>query len=325
RARAGRPPAARARRRRSRRGSRSRQDRRQLVERLDADRLGGRLLQVAPRTALDVHGRHARGERRQDVVVDAIPHVRDFRRPGAGLLDQPREEAWIRLFEAPPLGRADEVDERPQLVLDRRRRVADDADAVPARPQPRQARLRVGIPLVDAPHVVARRLDPEDLPRVPVRSALGDRRAERRHQRERRHAGGVRDPDPRGGLVDERLADVEDDYVDSDAATRSRSARVVTFSSRSSPSTIVTRPPAASTSAAQSVACNRLLPARSSAARRTGATKPCGVWTVTSSSRATVSTTTPSRTRFTVSLTGRPGTAPSKPSPSAAITRSITA
>ena len=51
------------------------------------------------------------------------------------------------------------------------------------------------------------------------------------------------------------------------------------------------------------------------------ATNACGVCTATSSSRAGVSTTTPSRTRLTVSATGRPGTAPSKPSASASSRR----
>ena len=95
--------------------------------------------------------------------------------------------------------------------------------------------------------------------------------------------------------------------------------RVVTFSSRSSPGTTLIRPPFASTSDAQSDPSPPV-----SAARSTAATNACGVWTVTSSSRRSVSCTTSSRTRFTVSTTGRPGTAPSKPSASASITRSIT-
>src|SRR6476619_1569182 len=103
--------------------------------------------------------------------------------------------------------------------------------------------------------------------------------------------------------------------------TSSRSPWSVTLSSLWSPGTTVTRPPRASTSAAQSVA-----PASSpaSASRRTGATNACGVCTATSSSRGSVSTTWPPWTRLTVSASGNPGTAPSQPSLRARRTRSIT-
>src|SRR4051812_33971771 len=106
-----------------------------------------------------------------------------------------------------------------------------------------------------------------------------DRRAQPGHERERRHTTGPGDPDPHVCLVDERLPDIEDHRVYSHAATRSRSAAVVTLSSRSSPSTIRTRPPAFSTREAQSVApvC-----VDSTQARSVEATNACGVWTVTS-------------------------------------------
>ncbi len=99
------------------------------------------------------------------------------------------------------------------------------------------------------------------------------------------------------------------------ASTHSRSAGVVTLSRRSSPVTTFTRPPAASTSEAQS----ELSPA--AAERSADATNACGVCTATSSSRGSVSTTTPSRTRLTVSATGKPGTAPWKPSARASSSR----
>ena len=60
-----------------------------------------------------------------------------------------------------------------------------------------------------------------------------------------------------------------------------------------------TRPPRASTSEAQS---DTAATSPANAARRTPAPNACGVCTATSSSRASVSTTCSSRTRFTVSL-----------------------
>src|SRR5262249_25865559 len=112
---------------------------------------------------------------------------------------------------------------------------------------------------------------------------------------------------------------VVDDH--SQEATRSRSSAVVTLSSRGSPGTTFTRPPGASTSAAQSLA-----PATSppSAPRRMSAVNACGVWTATSSARSSVSTTSSPRTRLTVSATGSPGTAPSQFSASGASSRSTT-
>ena len=105
------------------------------------------------------------------------------------------------------------------------------------------------------------------------------------------------------------------------SSTSSRSAFVVTFSRRESPSTTCTRPPARSTSEAQSVA-----PAASpaSARRSVSAGNACGVWAATSPCRAIVSSTTPPLTRFTVSPIGSAGTTPSAPSASGASTRPIT-
>ena len=75
-------------------------------------------------------------------------------------------------------------------------------------------------------------------------------------------------------LVDERLADVEEDGLHSHDATSSRSAWVVTFSSLGSPSTTFTRPPRASTSAEQSVASAR---SPAYASRSVATRKACGV------------------------------------------------
>ncbi len=84
--------------------------------------------------------------------------------------------------------------------------------------------------------------------------AAGNRDTESSEDDVARDADQSRDAAPVAALVDERLTHVEEDGPYSHEATRSRSAFVVTFTSRGSPSTIVTRPPIASTSAAQSVA-----------------------------------------------------------------------
>src|SRR6266567_1681575 len=143
-----------------------------------------------------------------------------------------------------------------------------------------------------------------------VDPALGGRLDEYLHRLERM-------VDPLLGIA--KVHVVVDDQ--SNEATNSRSAASVTFTSLESPGTVVTRPPRASTSEAQSVA-----PASSpaTASRSTGARNACGVWTATSSSRGSVSTICPPRTRLTVSASGNAGTAPSQPSFSAVSTRPIT-
>ena len=86
--------------------------------------------------------------------------------------------------------------------------------------------------------------------------------AERRPDDVRTEPDRARHLAPVALLVDERLADVEEDRLQSRShdSTRARSSRVVTLSSRGSPGTTLMRPPARSTSDAQSVA-----PARSPA------------------------------------------------------------
>src|SRR6476660_8962674 len=95
-----------------------------------------------------------------------------------------------------------------------------------------------------------------------------------------------------GDGADRRLADVDDD-AQRHPATVSRSALDVTLSRRGSPSTTLTRPPAASTRPAQSVVCNRLLLAR--ACLKRSAANAWGVWTAQRPSRDTVSCTPPSQ------------------------------
>src|SRR3954451_6365762 len=279
---------------------------------------------MPPRSALDVHADHACGQSRADVVVHAVSHVRDPSRLDPDQVDQSCEELRRGLRDPPAGRRAEDGHVRAQHLLGLERRVADRRDEQAGDAQPVEAGERVGVEVGRLP----RRggvVDLEDLPDVVVMVAAGREAAQHAHQRERRHSGDGGSALPHAGLVDERLADVEDNGLYSHAATRSRSAGLVTLSSRSSPGTTVTRPPAASTSEAQSVARSvESARAAASAARRTGATNAWGVCTATSSSRLSVSSTTPARTRLTVSLTGRPGTAPSKPCASPATSRSRT-
>src|SRR6478609_8378435 len=99
-----------------------------------------------------------------------------------------------------------------------------------------------------------------------------------------------------------------------------RSSGVVTLRLAGSPSTTATRPPAASTSDAQSVAAASTSVGCAWARRSTSARNPWGVCTATSWERSGVSTTNPALTRLTGSVTGTPGTAPSA-WPSASSTR----
>ena len=163
---------------------------------------------MAPRAAANVHADHSGGDRRADVVVHAVAHVRDLRRLHPGEVDDSSEERRVGLVHAPTLGRADRVEPAPQVVLDVRRRVPGRTDAVAGGAQACDAGERVGIPVVQRPRA-CRMLDAEQLPNVVVVAADRDRGAETGHQGERRHAAGLRDARPHIGLVDECLADVE--------------------------------------------------------------------------------------------------------------------
>src|SRR5919198_4070033 len=57
-------------------------------------------LDDAPRATPHVHGGHARGERREHVVVDPVADVRDRRRREPRPLAHPAEERGIRLLDA---------------------------------------------------------------------------------------------------------------------------------------------------------------------------------------------------------------------------------
>src|SRR5581483_1783741 len=105
----------------------------------------------------------------------------------------------------------------------------------------------------------------------------------------------------------------------SSTSARTRSSGPVIFRLAGSPSTTTTVPPIASTRAASSVAS----PPPAWARRSTSAAKACGVWMARSAARSGVSTTRPAASiRLTVSGTGTPGTAPSAPARTAAMTRS---
>ncbi len=215
---------------------------------------------------------------------------------------------------------------RPALVAGQPDEHARGAQALETRD-----RIRIEVdPLVVEPLPDAERpLDAEVVPERPVVFASLDRHAERREHDVRLETGcaGHLAPDPL--LVDERLADVEEDRanrhlglglglglglraceqpLDEREIVDGRDLREPRIAGDDAD-------PAAGAldSDAQSVA-----PARSPAyaARSRSARKACGVWTATSSSRGTVSTTTPRSTRLTVSRSGSPGTTPSTPSAS---------
>src|SRR3954453_22257570 len=261
-------------------------------------------MQVAPRPAADVNRGHARGERWGDVVVDAVPDIRDLSDGQPGLRRDALEERGRRLLDAPAGRRADEVDVLAKRLLGLDRRVADGTDRETAASKQPQRRQRVGVEAVARPRG-GRTIDAQDLPDLRMRLAPRGKAAEDAHEREKWKARCVGCALPQRRLVEKRLADVEDDGLHSHDATSSRSSGDVIFSSRGSPATALIRPPWASTSEAQSV------PSPAAARRNASARNACGVCDTTSPSRSSVSTTSSCRTRFTVSATASTGTAPS--------------
>ena len=117
------------------------------------------------------------------------------------------------------------------------------------------------------------------LPQRRVVLLTGNRDAERCPEHVGADADLLGEETPVPLLVDERLADVEENGSQSHDSTSCRSAAVVIFRSRTSPSTTRIRPPPASTSDAQSVASIGLEPRY--AARSAAAVNACGVCTVT--------------------------------------------
>ena len=149
--------------------------------------------------------------------------------------------------------------------LERRGLVADDPDAQPELADGLEAGDRVGVEIVavvlEAVPPGRRPLDPEVPPELVVLLAALDRDAERRPDDVRLQPLPLGEHPPPPLLVDERLADVEEDRLQSHDSTSARSASVVIFSSRTSPSTTRIRPPRASTREAQSVAASGSSPA----------------------------------------------------------------
>src|SRR5919201_891470 len=248
---------------------------------------------MTPRATADVDGNEAGRVRGRDVVVEAIADVGDLVRSRAGGRNRPREELGRGLLDPPARRRGDHVHRQLQAarpLLELHALVAGDADEVAGVAQAFEARERIGIEVTQGVDDLVRRVAAEKLEDAPVVLATRDDDAERGPDDVRSDAEPLRVRGPVAGLVDERLADVEEHGLHSHDATTSRSAVSVTFRRRGS----------------------------------TGATNACGVCTVTRSARSTVSTTSSPRTRFTVSATGRPGTAPSQPSPSGSRTRPTT-
>src|SRR5262245_25768361 len=155
--------------------------------------------------ATDPDGSHAGSERRKNVVVDTIADVEDLVRGSFCLLDNPCEKPGTRLLHSPALGRADEVDMRAEESFVMGVHVSRSTETEPLLAQGAEARQRVRVKVAVCEHERRRAL------RLPP--SVGRR------------------------LVDERLADVEDDDPHSHPITVSRSASDVTLSSRGSPST----------------------------------------------------------------------------------------
>ena len=287
RARAARPLRARARRSRSRPSapsSRARLARRGATRgRRGRAPPGRRRLQAPPRPASDVDGDQSRGERQEERRCRRgrrRRRPRPARSPTSSTTRSKNAGSGLRTprLADDEMTSAGSAASRAQR-LERLRLIPDDADpqaelagrARGSRSRPgRGRRASTGCSC----HQPVGLLEPEMAPERVVLLTPLDRDTERRPDDVRLQTGALGEPAPPPLLVDERLADVEDDCLQSHDSTSARSAEVVTLSSRGSPSTTATRPPLRSTSDAQSVA-----PARSpaNARRSAGARKACGV------------------------------------------------
>ena len=192
-----------------------------------------------------------------------------------------------------------------------RRSRARSRPRAPVRRRARAGRARMRPPTPPRLKERASRCRPDRPRRARRRSARG---RSRRHPSapRARAASRLRPRRARAGRPRPVRARLRRDRLSFEPALHEREVvGVVTFSSRGSPSTTLTRPPGASTSEAQSVAAARR---RSTARRSTSARNACGVCTATRSSRGSVSTTRSPATRLIVSATGSAGTTPSQPS-----------
>ena len=225
-------------------------------------RLGRRRLEHPPRPAADVDRDEPRGGGGKHVVVDPVADVGDLRGVTPGELDDELEEARIRLLDAQARRRRDDVGRQrlapwpsaPSAPAGCRR--CRRAGREPAPTRGRRSRPDTGLRARTRgrrPRTVGRstpRWRQSSLCSSP-RSIVTPSAAQIDVRLQARALG---EHAPPALLVDEGLADVEEDGLQSHDSTSARSAAVVTFSSRRSPSTTRILPPRASTSDAQSEA-----------------------------------------------------------------------
>ena len=198
--------------------------RREIVE--AERRLGRRSLQPSPRTATHVYGDEACSRGRKNVVVDPIADISRLFRATAHELDDSREERGIRLAYSEARRRRDDIGGQRRLArprLERLRLIADDPDAEPERAYPAQALERVGVEIVERVRDVVPPavwlVDPEMPPESVVLLPALDRDAERGPDHVWLQARTLGEFTPPPLLVDERLADVEDDGLQSHDST----------------------------------------------------------------------------------------------------------
>src|SRR5262245_44252988 len=173
--------------------------------------------------------------RRKDVVVHAITDVRDLVRRSLDELAHLREESRIGLADAEARRGRDDVGRQRRLTspfLQGLRLIAHDPDAIPEPMHPLAApppgRSAVVGRIADLVPPAWRLAEPEMSPeRIVLLSAL-DRDPERRPDDVWLQPGPRAQLAPPPLLVDERLADVEDDRAQSHDSTSARSADVVT-------------------------------------------------------------------------------------------------
>ena len=229
---------------------------------------GGVCLQPTPGASPYVDRDETGGCRRHDVVVGSIADVGNLAGRATAGFDDACEEGGVGLANSKAGRPGDDVDRQPGRAgpaLESSVLVAGQADEQPHRAHRLEAldgvRVQVVAVYTISSHALGR-LDPEVAPEPEVLLAARDREAERGPDDVGTEPHRACHLAPVALLVDERLADVEEDRLQSRShdSTRARSSRVVILRSRGSPGTTLMRPPARSTSDAQSVA-----PARSPA------------------------------------------------------------
>src|SRR5436190_10351912 len=129
---------------------------RHLVEAVDGYRFRRRLAHTAPGPATDVHRGHPGPERREHVVVDAVPDVCDRPSIAWHSLGHALEELRSGLLDAPGGRRSDQIERKqaPQEILRAARLVGRYADDVPGLAKTREAVHRVRVEIRRLPLVV---------------------------------------------------------------------------------------------------------------------------------------------------------------------------